>query len=247
MARPKKTIETTAVTTETHHMEIQKINLEKPTEEVLRAIQAESDLSVLHQTMVQEKNLGKRTAVLGALEQKAATLRSYGEGSEGPLYDLPGYEIKKEEPLFNTMTRLDAPRTEIEHDYGHGAKSEQKLSAAERIHGEMEKQEAKRRMNTPDELFEVQERTKNGSIIFKWGHLMQSQKEVKNADGKVLVRWRPSLVFLKACPRCGRVNVPESGMAGRCHSCHLDMIPYVKTELAKNPSKYQGIELEYNK
>lgn len=220
------------------------IDLTQPMEKLLRTINEECDLSVLSQTLSGERNAGKRTTVLTAIESRASSLRSYGDGADGPEYDLPGYEIKKSEPLFKTQTRLDSNNSiDVEHDHGAGAEAKQQMSKAERLFGDLERQEAKRRMNTSEELFEIHEHKSNGAIVFGWGHMMPFQKEVKGEDGKTLVHFRPSLVFLKTCPRCGRINRPEAGLMGRCSNCELDFVPYAKTEVANNPGKYPGIQL----
>lgn len=223
-------------------MIIRKIELENPTETILQAISFETDLFVLQQAMAQEGSKGRRASVMGALEKRALSLRSHGEGSEGPDFDIPGRKVTHPDETLFRMHNRSTPADLKEHDFGEGHKAVQKITKVERIHGEMEKADAKRRMNTPSELFRVTERLKNGAILFPWGHVMPYQKEVKDDDGKkVLVKFRPSKVYLKACPACGRINRPEQGMFGKCYNCELDMVPHVKADYAADPEKYEGV------
>lgn len=231
-------------------MKIREINLERATEEILREVENEGDLFVLQQAMTREKNTGNRASVLGALETRGTALRSHGDGAEGPEYDIQGYPVKHPDrhrtPLFDKKESHSGPDNFNSHDQGSGSEANPKVGTkAERMMGEIEKAEAKRRMNTSEDLFRIEEITKSGAIHFRWGHIMPPQREVKDDEGKkVLVRRRPSLIYLKNCPRCGKVNRPEQGRLGVCGACELSIIPYVRTEVGNNPGKYPGVVLE---
>lgn len=225
-------------------MTMKEIDLTEPLEQLLRTIESESDLYVLSQAAAKEKSAGRRSHVMGALETRAMSLRTHGDGSEGPDYDLPGYKVKSvEKPMFS-LKDATQPQDLKTHDYGDGADAKQNLTQEQRLLGELKVAASERRMNTKEELFTVIEKKPNGTLVFPWGHIMMPQKEIKDeATGKVLVRFRASTIFLKACPRCGRVNRPAQGALGKCFFCDFDFVPYVKTEVQENPGKFPGVVL----
>lgn len=230
MDLPTDAVESEIPTT-SHEMTMRAINLEAPVEALLREVKEESDLSVLAQAAAQEKSMGARGSVIQAIFERAETLRSHGPGSESA-----------KEALFEYKTPT-TPRQALEHESGDGAQAKKKLTFEERIKAEQSKKQIEF-MNTPDKLFKVITVKENGTLVFPWGHVMAPQQEVKDAKAeKVLVKFRPSLVYLKDCPQCTERNRPERGAQGICDHCQFDIKGHLKRDFTQNPEKYPGIAL----
>lgn len=203
---------------------------------ILRKITEERDLSVLSQAFTEERQKGNRPHVLHAITAQAESLRTQGPGSE----DLSG--VKEDDLIpFETIDRT-TPADLKEHDMGAGSEAKQTLTQEQRLLGQIRIKEAERRINDYETLSQVLQIMPNGARVYAWGHILPPQREIKT-DGKTVVRSRPSIIFLKYCPRCGRLNSNREGSAGRCETCHFDIKPHVSAMKSKFPDRFEGVIL----
>lgn len=190
---------------------------------------------VLSQALAQERSKGNRDVIVHAIMARGEALRSGGEGSEGPT---------DEEELFIGHEKTSSPHEFFEHDQGSGSHTNRNLNPEQQALKKLAEQEKARRVGDLKELSDVQGVDDKGTHVYMWGHIMPPTPERKDKDGKVISPRRPSLVFLRYCPACGKQNILESGARGVCYHCALDMYDHLPLAQQKYPENFKGLWIE---
>lgn len=219
-------------------MKMNEIDLGQETKGVVEAVKEATNILILGHALDKETKGGKRMAVVEALSSRIGELRSQGPGSESPPDPFED-AIQPQETAWDTF---DATKPKIvpEHNQGKGSESKQNLTNEQRLMGELRIEAQKHRINDVKTLTTPIEIKANGAKIYVWGNIMPPQKEIKAPDGKIEVPYRPSIIYLKTCPNCGKPNHPDQSTYGQCNWCKFDVVEkLVKPYLAKFP----GVEL----
>lgn len=215
-------------------MKIREINLEQGVNEIITEIEATKDLMLLSHAYDQEKSKGNRPLVLGALEARRNATMSHGAGAE----DATGME-----DAFRPY-QTGKPQLVVDHDFGAGAEAKQTLTEEQRLTMKLRNEEVVRRSSDLNSLSQFLV-DKKGNRTATWGTITVPQKEIpaSKEDKTNHIPYRPSKVFLKFCPRCGKRNQHEHGADGVCYHCNLNMVDVVRKMMDEYPERFKGVEL----